>query len=86
MILLLAMLLTITPKECSSRPEWCYCRQYVEMEENRCELRVEEMIEDPWLQRLAIRRCQQEARKGARSCERNESDNTYQPVEVGEDE
>lgn len=83
--LLLAAALAITHAECDARPEWCTCRQYVAMVESRCEDRTLRIIDDPWLQGLAIKRCLQEERAGERACERNGSDDGYQPVDMGSD-
>ena len=83
---LLYMMLTVTPKECNARPEWCYCRQYVAMEENRCELRQEKLIDDKRLRQLAINRCMDAQVLGNKACDANDGD-LYQPdVNVGGDE
>jgi hypothetical protein len=85
-ISLIAMLLAITPEECNSRIEWCYCRQYVAMMESRCEDRVLRSTEDSKKQQRGIKQCLAEERVGRRACELDDDDNRYEAVEVGKDE
>ena len=73
--LVLALVLSITPKECDSRPEWCTCRQYVEMQANRCEVDADLLsLGDAAFLRRETRICEAHRLEGVRACELDDGD------------
>lgn len=83
-IITLSLALTITPKQCDARPEWCACRQYVAHERNQCEVTADKL--EGKERKAALARCEKNARTAARACDEDDGD-AYQPeVVVGSDE
>jgi hypothetical protein len=80
--LALTLLLAITPKECSSKPEWCTCRQYVESENNKCLWKADILcVDDRRELRAEQQQCEEKRRAGIRACELDDGD----IYEYGED-
>lgn len=84
--LILSLLLTITPKECNARPEWCVCRQYVEQQANRCLVDSDVLsIGDKRELDRAGAACEDERQAGIQACEVDDGDAYDYGENVGAD-
>ena len=66
-VMWLALLLSVTPAECSARPDWCFCRRYLAVELNKCENKTNKLKEEVRIQ--ALRDCTVQYEVGKSECD-----------------